>query len=51
MSRKMVNCETFKHKLDTKTKETQMLLQRVEGLSMMNGDLQDQIEDKQRNIE
>ena len=39
MNSKMVYYETFKHKFDTKTKESQMLLQGVEELSYLNGDL------------
>jgi hypothetical protein len=37
----MVLFETFKHKFDTKTKESEKLLTRVEELSIMNADLSD----------
>lgn len=40
----MMLFETFKHKYDVKIKESEMLLHRVEELSQLNGDLQDQIE-------
>jgi hypothetical protein len=35
----MVLYETFKHKFDTKTKESERLLNRVEELSILNADL------------
>jgi hypothetical protein len=44
----MVLFETFKHKYDVKVKESEMLLHRVEELSLMNGDLADLIEKKKQ---
>jgi hypothetical protein len=46
LQKKMVLFETFKHKYDVKIKESEMLLHRVEELSQLNGDLQDQIDKK-----
>lgn len=43
----MVFYETFKHKYDVKIKENNMLLQRVEELSTLNGETLDKLLKKQ----
>jgi predicted nuclease with TOPRIM domain len=40
---KMIFYETFKHKFDVKSMETERLLSRVEELSQVNGGLEDSI--------
>ena len=45
---RLVLFQTFKHKFETKSMEAIKLMQRIEELATLNGDMQDKLMDKQK---